>query len=163
MYHRTELVVFSENTTLSKLFESAVLLNISDENKEDYLILLDVSVSTLEWGTWKKVHLGDDISLSISFRRHYIRFKIANNVDEPPAKGTYPERRSASEALIAKAEKQDCLSALQQTTMSKDGHFSDVLGHLMHRWWNVFNFVGAEDIHTNQCIYITSVNNQYRL
>ena len=109
VYRKPNLLRVPEDTTFQKLFESSLLPKLSSKNKEGCSTLLDVSVSALGQGMWKKVSIDDDIGLSLFFGCRYVRFKIANDEGEPPAKRAAPERPSAFQELMASAAKRDCL------------------------------------------------------
>ena len=124
------LLHIPKDTTFQKLFETLVLPKLSNENKKGFLTSLDVRVSALGRGMWKKVCVDDDIGWSLSLGCWYVRFKVANNRNEPPAKRAAPECPSTCEALMTSMAKRDCLPATQKTVTRKDDLFSDVLGHI---------------------------------
>ena len=63
---------------------------------------LAVSVSPTRKGEWKTVRCEDDISLSMSFGCHYIKFQLSPLVEEAPSKRVCPDRRCTFEIEIFK-------------------------------------------------------------
>ena len=116
-------------TTFRDLFETSLLPELSSKNNERCSILFDVSVSASGRGMWKMVSIDDNIGLSLSFGYRYVRFKIANDEGEPPAKHAAPERPCAFRELMTSATKRDCLLAPRQALTRKDELFNDVLCH----------------------------------
>ena len=73
-----------ESTTFWELFRKEVALKVVSRDCHEES--LAVSVSTMGKGEWKTVCCEDDISLSVSFGCHYIKFQLSPLVEEPPAK-----------------------------------------------------------------------------
>ena len=134
----SNLLRVPEDTTFRKLFECSVLPKLSSKNKELWSTSLDVSVSASGQGMWKKVSVDDDIGLSLSFGCRYVRFKLAIDEGEPPAKRAAPERPSAFRELMTSAARRDCLPAPRQAVTRKDELFNDVLCHFQVHCMSIY-------------------------
>ena len=96
-----------ESITFRELFTKVVASKLaSGDCLEESLT---VNVSPTGKGEWKTVHCEDDVSLSVSFVCHYIKFHLSLLVEEPPSKRVCPDCHCAFETLLQNAAKRDCL------------------------------------------------------
>ena len=107
---RLELCCVVQQTLLS-VPESTTFLELLSKEVASKLVSRDfhkgslaVSVSPTGKGEWKTVRCEDDISLSVSFGCHYIKFQlhVSPLVEEPPSKRVCPDHHCAFEIEIFK-------------------------------------------------------------
>ena len=109
-----------ESTTFWELFTKEVASKLaSGDCLEESLT---VSVSQTGKGEWKTVRCENDISLSMSFGCHYIKFRlhVSSLVEEPLLKRVCPDRHCAFETLLQNAAKRNCLPSTQPVVSCLD-------------------------------------------
>ena len=114
------LLHICDSINYSKLLKNKTDLNMvgKDYHKESLI----VSMSPTGEGGWKLACCEDNISLSISLRRHYVKFQISP--EEPIVKCVHLDSPCVLDALLENAAKQDCLPTTQPIVISTGNLFS---------------------------------------